>query len=342
MTTASLRRSYWEGSRMIRGYHSLIMEEYEKIRQEESDALQERKRWAEKNMPRVVDIEKRIAKLSLELAMLNFKQKDNREEHFDKLKSEIIELRGEKMEALVERGLSPDYLSMQHRCGKCLDTGYVGTAKCNCYKQKLVNLYYRNSDFNDMIRKYSFKDFRLDLYSNSSSEDPSPRKNIESILESMYDYMKNFEATEENLLFYGNPGVGKTFLSTCMAGELLNQGWFVVYRTSDSLIQNLKDIKFNDNDELMDVLMNCDLLIIDDLGTELTTEFAKVELFNFINTKLLRKKKMLISTNLTIDGLKSKYQERIFSRLMGDFSLYKFSGDDLRIKINTEKRRSLG
>ncbi len=127
-----------------------------------------------------------------------------------------------------------------------------------------------------------------------------------------------------------------------MAGELLNQGWFVVYRTSDSLIQNLKDIKFNDNDELMDVLMNCDLLIIDDLGTELTTEFAKVELFNFINTKLLRKKKMLISTNLTIDGLKSKYQERIFSRLMGDFSLYKFSGDDLRIKINTEKRRSLG
>lgn len=327
---------------MIKGYHGQIMNEYEKIRQEEHVALAERKQWAEKNLPAVLDLERRIAKLSLELAMVNFKYKDNQEEAFRKLKGEIIELRGRKMETLVENGLSADYLSLKHRCEKCEDTGYIGTTKCTCYKQKLVNLYYRNSDFNDLVKEYSFKEFKIDLYPSESSGAMSPRKNMELILEEIFRYIKDFEKTNENLLFYGSPGVGKTFLSSCIAGELLKKGYFVVYRTSDALIQNLKEVKFNDNHELMEIILNCDLLIIDDLGTELTTEFAKVELFNFLNKKLLRKKKMLISTNLTIDNLQAKYQERIFSRFMGDFSLYRFTGEDLRIKKNTEKRKALG
>jgi DNA replication protein DnaC len=162
---------------------------------------------------------------------------------------------------------------------------------------------------------------------------------MSNILEASLSYIRSFKTTSSNLLFYGSPGTGKTFLSSCIAKELLDAGFLVVYRTADGLIQNLKEVKFNDNVELLELLLNCDLLIIDDLGTELSTEFSKVELFNFLNSKLLRKKKMIISTNLTLENLKNKYDERIYSRLVGDFNLYKFLGQDLRIKKNHERTK---
>lgn len=325
---------------MIKGYHGLIMKKYEELREREKLALLKRKEEVERKAPELAHIEQRIARLSMELAMMNFKKNVNYEEEFPKLKREITELRASRLEILSSLGYPLDYLEHHYTCSKCQDTGYIRQDKCSCYKKNLIDVYHRTSDFNDLIREYTFDNFKLDLYEREEGTYPlSPRENMSNILEASLSYIRSFKTTSSNLLFYGSPGTGKTFLSSCIAKELLNAGFLVVYRTADGLIQNLKEVKFNDNVELLELLLNCDLLIIDDLGTELSTEFSKVELFNFLNSKLLRKKKMIISTNLTLENLKNKYDERIYSRLVGDFNLYKFLGQDLRIKKNHERTK---
>ena len=154
----------------------------------------------------------------------------------------------------------------------------------------------------------------------------------------MKDFIPNFAHGSDNLLFYGTAGSGKTFLSYCIAKELLDRGFLVVYKTSDELIRCLRDIKFNNNSHLEKLLIDCDLLIIDDLGSEQLSDFVATELFNLINKKLLKKKRMIISTNLTLSGIAKHYSERISSRLLGNFRLYKFYSDDIRIKLNLSKR----
>ncbi|WP_312653190.1 ATP-binding protein [Proteiniclasticum sp.] len=325
---------------MIKGYHGLIMKKYEELREKENQALLRRKEEVEKRAPELPAIDRQVAKLSIDLAMLNFKKNIDHEKEFPKLKNEITELRGRRLEILSSLGYPLNYLEHHYTCEKCQDTGYIRQDKCNCYKKNLIDVYHRTSDFNDLIRDYTFSNFKLDLYDREEGPYPlSPRENMANILETCLGYIRDFRNTQSNLLFFGSPGTGKTFLSSCIAKELLDAGHLVVYRTADGLIQNLKEVKFHENVELLDLLLNCDLLIIDDLGTELTTEFSKVELFNFLNAKLLRKKKMIISTNLTLENLKNKYDERIYSRLVGDFNIYKFLGEDLRIKKNHERTK---
>lgn len=325
---------------MIKGYHGLIMKKYEDLREKENQALLRRREEVESKAPEIPAIDRQVAKLSIDLAMLNFKKNIDHDREFPKLKNEITELRGRRMEILSSLGYPLNYLEHHYTCEKCQDTGYIRQDKCNCYKKNLIDVYHRTSDFNDLIREYTFTNFKLDLYDNEEGPYPlSPRENMANILETCLGYIRNFSNIQSNLLFFGSPGTGKTFLSSCVAKELLDAGHLVVYRTADGLIQNLKEVKFHENVELLDLLLNCDLLIIDDLGTELTTEFSKVELFNFLNAKLLRKKKMIISTNLTLENLKNKYDERIYSRLVGDFNIYKFLGEDLRIKKNHERTK---
>ncbi len=325
---------------MIKGYHGLIMKKYEDLREKENQALLKRREEVESKAPELLAIDRQVAKLSIELAMLNFKKNIDHEREFPKLKNEITELRGRRLEILASLGYPLNYLEHHYTCEKCRDTGYIRQDKCNCYKKNLIDVYHRTSDFNDLIREYTFSNFKLDLYDREEGQYPlSPRENMANILETCLGYIRNFKTIQSNLLFFGSPGTGKTFLSSCIAKELLDAGHLVVYRTADGLIQNLKEVKFHENVELLDLLLNCDLLIIDDLGTELTTEFSKVELFNFLNAKLLRKKKMIISTNLTLENLKNKYDERIYSRLVGDFNIYKFLGEDLRIKKNHERTK---
>jgi DNA replication protein DnaC len=257
------------------------------------------------------------------------------------LKEKITDLKIKKSEILVSNNYPLDYLEIQYRCTKCKDTGFIDIKKCTCYKQKLVELYYENSDLKAILKKNNFENFNIDLYPSKKSinEPISPRKNIDEIVSRSWNFIENFSFSPENLLFYGNPGTGKTFLSDCIAKELLDKGFLVVYRTSESLIQNLKHIRFNNDEELEDLLINCDLLIIDDLGSEQITDFSKTELFNLLNRKLLNRKKMLISTNYDLEELLKIYSERISSRLLGDFTLCKFFGEDIRIRQNIQGKR---
>lgn len=321
---------------MIKGYHSDILQMYERIREEEVSALNRRKSEIEQKLPEVFDLERRIGRLCVELSMSAFRGLDNQEEYMNALRKKITDLRVKKAELLVSNGYTPEYLTLSYKCGKCKDTGYIGTSKCICYKQKLVQLYYKDSELKDILREHNFDNFTMEYYSSRriGEEPESPRKNMEKIVSRSMNFIRTFPANNDNLLFYGNSGTGKTFLSHCIAKELLDKGFLVVYRTAEELIQNLRHIRFDNDNTLEELLIDCDLLIIDDLGTEQISDFSKTELFNILNKKLLKQKKMLVSTNYTLKELSKTYSERITSRLFGNFNLCKFYGEDIRVTKN--------
>lgn len=325
---------------MINGYQAKLMDIYEKIRDEESKNLSNRRKEISELYPDIIEIDNLIQKRSLQLSMAILKSKDS-EETLKKFKNEITDLRVKKCELLVSKGYDPGYLNIKYRCPKCKDTGFIGIQKCSCYKPKLIKLYYENSLLEDTLREKNFDKFDFSLFSPHKITDDkfSPRKNMENIVSYISsEYIQKFSNINTNLLFYGNPGSGKSYLSYCIAKELLDLGYLVVYKTSEELIRDLRDIKFNNNAKLEELLLECDLLIIDDLGAESKNDFSITELFNLINRKLLRNKKMLISTNLSLPSITNIYSERIYSRLLGDFRLFKFYSEDIRIQLNLNKR----
>lgn len=326
---------------MIKGYHSNIMKIYESIRSTEEKHLKERREEIRKKLPEVLNIEREIAHLCIKLSMNILNNVENKDKYLNDLKEKITDLRIKKSELLVENSYPLDYLEIHYKCDKCNDTGYVGTEKCICYKQKLVELYYENSDLKNILKQNNFENFNLELFPSRriANEPISPRRNIEEITSKCWNFIEKFSSSSENLLFFGNPGTGKTFLSDCIAKELLDRGYLVVYRTSETLIQNLKSIRFTGDEDLEDLLINCDLLIIDDLGSEQITDFSKTELFNLLNRRLLKRNKMLVSTNYDLEELLKIYSERISSRLLGEFILCKFFGEDIRIKRNIMSKR---
>ena len=326
---------------MIKGYQTELMDMYEKIRTDENRKLMKRREEIKNKYPEILELDTAIQKLCLNLSMAALRGITDQNE-LNNIKEEITDLRAKKYEMLVSHGYNPDYLNLHYNCPKCKDTGFIGIDKCSCFKSKLIKLYYKDSDLEEAVKTNNFKNFNINLYSNHKLNDEryTPRKNIEDILEYITgEYLPNFKTSNTNLLFYGNSGTGKTFLSWCIAKELLDKGFLVVYKTSDDLLRALKDIKFNNDTDLENLLINCDLLIIDDLGSEQITDFSSTELFTLINKKILKNKKMLISTNLSLPLISKRYSERISSRIIGEFKLFKFFAEDIRIQLNLKRQK---
>ncbi|ADL54004.1 ATP-binding protein [Clostridium cellulovorans] len=322
---------------MFKGYESEISKIYSTLRDNETKALRSRKEEIKRVIPEVFEIEKEISKASISLAMTALKNEGNVEKSLKDIREKITDLRIKEAELLTSKGYPINYLEPQYTCNNCKDTGYINNnIRCSCYKKYMVHVYYKNSQLKDILRENNFDNFNINLFSNHKSDNVpvSPRKNIEKIWTSCSSYVKNFKNSNENLLFYGDSGTGKTFMSNCIAKELLDCGFLVVYRTADELIKNLREIVIEGNKDLEKLLIECDLLIIDDLGTEQKTDFSRSELFNLLNKKLLKRNKMLISTNLSPEDILKNYTERISSRLLGNFNIFKFYGEDLRIAKN--------
>lgn len=324
---------------MIKGCQTQILKIYENIQKKNKEELDKRKKIIYTQIPEIKDIENKIARLSIKLSMSIINNAKDSDKYLKELRESVTNLRIRKAELLVMNDYPNNYLDMHYNCPKCKDTGFIGTERCSCYKKYLVKVYYKNSDLRDYLIQNNFKNFNLGVYSadKDAIEIKSPRKNIIDIVQNVKNYIHNFDKINTNLLFYGTSGTGKTFMSHCIAKELLDKGYFVLYRTAQDLVEDLKQDAFEDDSNLRNILLNCDLLIIDDLGTEQLTQFSISALFNLINWKILHKKKMLISTNLSIEELSGNYSERITSRLFGNFELHKFYGDDIRVKKNLNK-----
>lgn len=263
-----------------------------------------------------------------------------------KLQDELASLKEKKLKFLKKVGKSLEDISPHFECNNCQDTGYIktssGSVLCPCIKQRLYNIQYNNSNIYD-LQNQNFEKFRLDYYSDTPDlqkydSDVSPRENITKIKNICNNFIENFDNPDEsNLLFCGNSGLGKTFLSSCIANEIIQKGKTVLYQTAPIMLDNIIDYKFGKTDNnILKTISTVDLLIIDDLGTETKNNLKLTELFNIINSRLLNQNnkitKTIISTNLSLQDLYRTYEERILSRIIGNYKACYFYGEDIRIK----------
>lgn len=257
------------------------------------------------------------------------------------VKSRINSSNEKKTRLLLEHGYPEDYLDPIYTCSECKDTGYVGSLRCQCFKKEFLNLLYSKSNLTEIVAKENFQTFDINYYPDDyidSSSDMTPRDNIKRVLNACQEFINNFDRAPVNMLIYGHSGVGKTFLTHCIAKELLDKGYSVIYLTSYQLFDILETKVFHSgslddlSSSIVSMLYSCDLLIIDDLGTEMINKFSEVQLFKCIQERLTNERSTIISTNLSFDDITNNYSERIFSRITGYYKLVKIIGSDIRIK----------
>ena len=323
-----------------------LLTEYDKKRMQAIYDAERRKDVLYKQNPRLQEIDDILSKEAIKTSKLLIL--NNNYELLVDLNNKIKNLKDEKNKIIKSLGKDEDYLKPCYECNICNDTSYIlqgsSSVMCNCLKQKLFDIEYNKSNiFN--LKNQNFKNFLSTLYSKDVDEKKynsklSPRENIELIKKICLSFIENFDdANEKNLLFSGNTGLGKTFLSSCIANELLKKGKTILYQTAPNMLDSIIDYRFgkeNASSDIYENLLNVDLLIIDDLGTECINSMKFSELFNIINTRLLNSNnkviKTIISTNLSIENLFSTYDERIVSRLVGNYNICYFFGDDIRFK----------
>ncbi|MGN0291664.1 MAG: ATP-binding protein, partial [Lachnospiraceae bacterium] len=220
----------------------------------------------------------------------------------------------------------------------CQDTGYIGQERCHCFKQAAIDLVYTQSNLKSILEKENFSTFSFSYY---SKEQTNPATNLSALetaeiaVAECKRFIADFDKEFSNLFLYGDTGVGKTFLSNCVAKELLDNGHSVIYFTSFELFHIFEKNVFERDRDMKESYQNifdCDLLIIDDLGTELSNSFTVSQLFLCLNERILRKKSTIISTNLGLNQLADIYSERTFSRISSNYTMIKLFGDDIRIK----------
>ncbi|CDA15682.1 MAG: ATP-binding protein [Clostridia bacterium] len=322
-----------------------LLNEYERKRIQEENDLQYRKNELYNSYPRLQEIDNELSSLAISTAKELIKK--NNKEILNNLNTSIENLKNEKKDLLFSIGKDYSYLTPNYECPLCKDTGYITnnyeTKMCNCLKQKLFNIEYNKSNFSN-LENQNFSTFDSTVYSSivdkvKFGSDKSPRENIEIIKQISLNFINNFDdLNEKNLLFTGNTGLGKTFLSSCIANEILKKQKTVLYQTAPIMLDSIIDYRFGKNStNIYNNILDVDLLIIDDLGTECINNMKFTELFNIINTRLLNQNnkatKTIISTNLSIQNLFNSYDERIVSRLIGNYNICRFYGEDLRFKL---------
>ena len=321
-----------------------LLTEYEQIRLDNLRKLDLRKKELYSRIPRLEEIEKSLNLISINIAKSNlFPEllKNN-----ETLKKEMEKLKLERLELLKKDDKDLSYLNVEYNCKICKDTGYVtengSTQMCSCLKQKLYDLEYNQANMGN-VSKHTFKNLNLNLFSDKINVEKyglniSPRENIKNIVSSCIKFVNNLDNPNvKNLLFSGNTGLGKTYLSNAIVAEALNKGNTVLYQTAPVMLDTLISKMFKNDTSFSENLLNVDLLVIDDLGTETMNSMKFTELYKIINTRLLNQNgkatKTVISTNLDLQGLYNTYDERLVSRFIGHYDIYRFFGDDIRFKI---------
>ena len=254
------------------------------------------------------------------------------------LKVKLHQLSEKKRSLLLSHGYPENYLEPEYECALCKDTGYIGSKKCICLQQKIISFLYEQSNIKNILSLENFSTLSYDYYQGEDLE------RFRQTVEACHQFVEQFPQKSSNLFFYGSVGAGKTFLSNCVARELIENGHLVLYFSASGLIDALSANSFSGKaqeslySEGQD-LYNCDLLVIDDLGTEYTNAYVVSQLFTCINERILRHKSTLISTNLSLEDLRNKYSERIFSRITSNYNMYKITGPDIRMYRKTTSNR---
>ena len=325
--------------------YQAIMREYEQKQLRSRDVLARHYAEVYAKSPEFQSLDESISILSVQYG----KRLLNGDDHaVESLKGELAILRKQKAELLRSCGFPPDYLEPVYECPHCRDTGYIGSQKCRCFKAAASHLLYEQSNLKETLKTENFNSFSLKYYSDIYIDPKSGRSSL-AIMKDAFavcrEFVRTFEQEHKNIFLYGSVGVGKTFLSNCIAKELMDAGFSVIYYSSPALFNVLAQSTFHKDDadaqNIYRYTFDCDLLIIDDLGTEYTNSFIASQLFTCINERLLGKKSTVISTNLSLDSLADLYTERSFSRITSNYIMLKLIGDDIRIKKKLMNREEL-
>ena len=306
-----------------------ILKEYEQLQIQNRDIMAKRRAHVAKLAPAYFDYHNRI----ISLCMKHTKDTlypDVVPAAVTDYQKELASLRAAKEQALLNAGLPADYMEPVYHCSKCRDTGFLETTQCDCLKQRIVRELYAQSGIEHLLATDNFNTLSYEYYEGADLEA------FQAAVHVSKDMIANFSTTRENILFYGTVGCGKSFLSGCIAKELMDRGVSVVYFSAAQLFDILYQNSLYNG---LEDLYNYELVIIDDLGAELTNSFVTTALFSFLNERILREKATIISTNLSLSDMKDRYSDRIVSRIIQNFKLCKLSGPDIRIlkRLSTRK-----
>lgn len=284
-------------------------------------------------IPEITALQTQLAQIGLNISKVFFTSNDKQAD-IEKLKKESLEIQEKKKALLVKHGYSPDCTQIRYTCPICKDTGFINSRRCKCHTELLKELQ------REKIRKFApldectFESFDTKYYPDEIMDNSvSPRLKAEKIKESCRKYAASFTKASPSLMFMGSTGLGKTHLSLAIANVAINKGFGVAYGTAQNILNDLQNenfgrtdnLKYNEND-----ILNCDLLLIDDLGTEFKSSYSTACLYNIINSRIASKKPTIVSTNLTFDELEEKYDQRITSRLTGVYKTLILVGNDIR------------
>ena len=260
------------------------------------------------------------------------------------LHDQITDLQNRQKTLLISNGFPENYLELQYHCPICKDTGFAGNDLCSCFRQAAAQKIYDQSRIAPILERENFDTFNIHYYSEAIDTrfGISPTDNMKTIVSRCQSYIQNFDSQFSNLFITGNTGVGKSFLTHCIANELLKASRSVLYMTAFDLIEAFEAHTFGNTedgeesfyeDTLFDSIMNCDALIIDDLGTETINNFTVSQLFLCLNHRQEHRRSTIISTNLPVEAIQDIYSERISSRIISYYHIFLIFGEDIRIRI---------
>lgn len=287
----------------------------------------------EEEIPELSRINSHIAHLSADMAVMRIRGDRETLEKSSEERKRLIEYRN----ALIRSaGYSLEDLEPQYECGICRDTGYVGNEMCQCMRDRVIEILYDQSNIREVLERENFGTYSLRYYSSRTAGqgEESALDAAKKALAAAMEFVRHFDDREENLFISGPTGTGKTFLCNCIAKAVLDAGCSVIYLSAVRLFSTLADEMFSGQKSAQanaDDLLSCDLLIIDDLGTEYANAFTQSAFFNCINERLLRSRHTIISTNLSVEQIRTEYSERVFSRIAEKYTFIRLFGDDIRI-----------
>ena len=321
--------------------YNAIMRIYDDRQSASRALLSTRQKEIEQTLPAYTALQEQIIENSMNYARNSlFSGDSSKEAKLLRKKNEEVSRKKEAL--LVANGYPADYLSPVFVCNDCRDTGMIGEDRCHCFKQAVVDLLYSQSNIATVIKEENFDTFSFHYYSNTLIDPKTkltPQQNMKRIYDTCQAFIRNFDKEFNNLLFYGNSGLGKTFLSHCIARELLGTAHTVLYLTAYELFDILGKAMYDEDEGLpasAEHILDCDLLIIDDLGTELATAFTMSRLNLCINERFINRRATIISTNFGVQELAERYGERNFSRIFSSYTPLRFFGEDIRLKKKVE------
>lgn len=316
--------------------YDAIMREYGRQQIENHHKLEERRKEIYARLPVVRQLEAEIAERSVACAK---KLLEGDKSVLDRLKEDLRDLREQKALIIRAAGYPDDYLELHYRCPDCRDTGLIDGRKCHCFLQAQMKLLHAQSNLEDVLERENFKALSYEYYDDTEILPQLGITNaayMRRVVAGCREFVRDFDKKHDNLLFTGSTGVGKTFLTNCIARELMDDFHSVIYLTASDLFDVFSRNKFDyDNAEDMKdmyrFILDCDLLIIDDLGTELNNSFTSSQLFYCINERMNMSRSTIISTNLTLARLRDSYTDRVTSRFMSGYRIIPLYGGDIRL-----------